>query len=195
MQNKKTFILAFSGLAIAINIVLGIITNALGIPLYLDTLGTVLVAALFGLWPGVIVGALTNIITGLIYSVTDIPFALVSVAIAIVVALIAKRWGFGFGVALVTGLILSIVAPVIGTPIGIYVYGGLNGTFSDVFVTGLVQAGQTVFSASFIRNIASNLIDKIGTALIVAALIRVLPMSVMQYADNLKDTRLEHVES
>ena len=76
--NRKVYVTAFCGIAIAVNIVLGIVTSALGIPLYLDTLGTVLVAALVGPLPGAVVGALTNIITGLMYSVTDIPFCLVS---------------------------------------------------------------------------------------------------------------------
>lgn len=49
------------------NIVLGIITSAIGIPLYLDTLGTVLSAAILGPVPGLIVGALSNIITGLTF--------------------------------------------------------------------------------------------------------------------------------
>ena len=40
------------------------ISSALGIPLYLDTLGTVLSAAILGPVPGIIVGALSNIITG-----------------------------------------------------------------------------------------------------------------------------------
>lgn len=76
MKNRKVYVTTFCGVAVAMNIVLGIITSALGIPLYLDTLGTVLSAAILGPVPGIIVGALSNIITGLIYSVSDIPFCL-----------------------------------------------------------------------------------------------------------------------
>ncbi|MEI3381105.1 MAG: hypothetical protein V8R43_06095 [Dorea sp.] len=42
MKNRKVYVTTFCGVAVAMNIVLGIITSALGIPLYLDTLGTVL---------------------------------------------------------------------------------------------------------------------------------------------------------
>lgn len=175
MQNKKVKMLAFCGLAIALNIVLGIITSALGIPLYLDTLGTVLSAAIFGPVPGMIVGALTNIITGLIYNVQDIPFFLVNMVVGLVVGLVAKKWGWGLIPALLTGLALSVICPVVGTPIGIYVYGGLNGSVSDMLVTSLVKGGQTIFQASFLRNIASNLIDKVGTCLIAYGLIQIMP--------------------
>lgn len=41
MKNRQVYVTAFCGVAVAMNIVLGIITSALGIPLYLDTLGTV----------------------------------------------------------------------------------------------------------------------------------------------------------
>lgn len=46
MKNRKVYVTTFCGVAVAMNIVLGIITSALGIPLYLDTLGTVLSAAI-----------------------------------------------------------------------------------------------------------------------------------------------------
>lgn len=178
--NRKVYVTAFCGIAIAVNIVLGIVTSALGIPLYLDTLGTVLVAALVGPLPGAVVGALTNIITGLMYSVTDIPFCLVSIAVALIVGFTVKKFKFTLPVAIILGLVLSVVCPVIGTPIGIFVYGGLNGSFSDVLVMGLVQSGQSIFAASFLRNIASNLIDKVGTLVIAWAVVKWLPMSIMQ---------------
>ncbi len=177
MKNRKTYVLAFCAVAIVMNIVLGIITGALGIPLYMDTLGTVITAVLLGPVPGMIVGLLSNVITGLIYSVQDIPFALVNVAVGLIVGLVAKKWKFTLPVAIILGLILSVVCPVIGTPIGIAVYGGLNGSASDVLVASLVEGGKTIFQASFLRNIASNLIDKIGTCVIAWAIIKALPMS------------------
>lgn len=176
MKNRKVYVTAFCGVSVAMNIVLGIITSALGIPLYLDTLGTVLTAAIIGPVPGMIVGALSNIITGLMYSVTDIPFCLVNMAVGLIVGLVAKKFKFTLVSALVTGLVLSFVCPAIGTPIGIYVYGGLNGTASDVLVMSLVQAGKDIFQASFLRNVASNLVDKVGTCLIGWALIKAMPV-------------------
>ena len=105
MKNTKAYVTAFCGVCVAMNLVLGIITAALGIPLYLDTLGTVLTAVLFGPVPGMIVGALSNIIHGLIYSVTDIPFALVNMAVGLVVGLVAKKFKFTLVTALITGLV------------------------------------------------------------------------------------------
>ncbi|MCI9382456.1 MAG: ECF transporter S component [Dorea sp.] len=180
MRNRKVYVVAFCGICVAMNIVLGIITSALGIPLYLDTLGTVLSAAIIGPVPGIIVGALSNIITGLMYSVSDIPFCLVNMAVGLIVGLVAKKFKFTIVSAVITGLVLSFVCPAIGTPIGIYVYGGLNGSASDVLVMSLVQAGKDIFQASFLRNVGSNLIDKIGTCIVGWALIRAIPMRFLE---------------
>lgn len=183
MRNKKIYILVFSAICIALNIVLGTITHAMGIPLYLDTLGTILVAALVGPWPGAIVGSLTNIITGLMTNVSDIPFFIVNLVVGLVVGYAVRKFGLKLSTAIILGLVLSIVCPLIGTPIGILVYGGLNGSVSDVLVIALKKSGESIFAASFIRNIASNLIDKIGTMVIAWLIVKYLPR---QFRLNLK---------
>ena len=55
--------------AIAINIAVGSIVFALRLPIYLDSIGTVLVGALAGPWAG----ALTGILSNLIWSILPIP--------------------------------------------------------------------------------------------------------------------------
>ncbi|MEL7609160.1 MAG: CD3073 family putative ECF transporter S component [Bacillota bacterium] len=175
MRNEKTRILVFCAISIAANIVLGILTSALKLPLYLDTIGTVFVAVYAGPWYGAAVGGLTNLLTGILYNVKDIPFLLVSVVIALVVGFIAKRFTFKFHVALITGLLLSIIAPLIGTPIGIWVYGGLTGTGMDFLFLWLRESGTNIFAASFIPKVINNLLDKVGTCLLVYLLWKKFP--------------------
>lgn len=164
------------GLAIAINIVLGIITSALKWPLYLDTIGTVFIAVYFGPWYGAAVGGLTNILTSIISgSMSGVPFMLVSIAIGLIVGFVYRKFKFSLMSAIVLGLIISVVAPLIGTPIGIAVYGGLTGTISDVAVLWLKQSGASIFTASFIPKVFNNLIDKVGTFVILFVVIKALP--------------------
>ena len=126
MKNRKVYVTTFCGVAVAMNIVLGIITSALGIPLYLDTLGTVLSAAILGPVPGIIVGALSNIITGLIYSVSDIPFCLVNMAVGLIVGLVAKKWKCGIVAGVIKGIGLSFIWRGNGILVGSHVCGGVN---------------------------------------------------------------------
>ncbi len=172
----KTTQLMLCALCIAINIVLGLITSWLKLPLYLDTIGTVFIAIYFGPWYGATVGGATNVLTSLLGGgLASMPFMLVSIVIGLVVGFTFRKVKLTFTSALVVGLVLSIVAPLIGTPIGIAVYGGLTGTVSDVLVVFLKQSGTSIFAASFIAKIGNNLLDKIGTLLIIYFVIKNLP--------------------
>lgn len=183
MDKNKTYALIFSSLAIAVNIVLGTVAGMLSIPLvFLDTIGTIFVAAIFGPWYGALTGGLTNVIQGILTNPKDIPFALVNIAVGITVGLIARKYKFGLKTAIITGLILSVVAPLIGTPIATYVYGGITGDINDVFFTWLVQSGQKVFAAAFIPRITSNFVDKILSCVLVSLLIQRLPKRYTQGA-------------
>ncbi len=68
-RDLTTSVLALMGVAIAINITVGSITVLLRLPIYLDSIGTVLVGALAGPWAG----ALTGILSNLIWSILPVP--------------------------------------------------------------------------------------------------------------------------
>jgi hypothetical protein len=79
--------LALIPLAIAINIAVGQIVQTLKLPVYLDSIGTVLVGALLGPWIGLLTGALSNVIwtlTGLPNSGPAINFAYVAAVIGLI---------------------------------------------------------------------------------------------------------------
>lgn len=176
---NKTNILTLSALSIAVNVVLGTIISMTNIPLlFLDTIGTVFIAVLFGPLYGAGVGILTNVITAItVGSPLNIFFGLVSVAIAVVVGFAAKKYDFRkWYVALSTGLVVSVIAPLIGTPIAVAIFGGLNGSGADLIVLWLRSTGESVFASTFISRISSNIIDKVVTCLLVAFLIMKLPM-------------------
>jgi energy-coupling factor transport system substrate-specific component len=68
-RDLTTGTLVLMAVAIAINIAVGSITVLLRLPIYLDSIGTVLVGALAGPWAG----ALTGILANLIWSILPIP--------------------------------------------------------------------------------------------------------------------------
>lgn len=188
MNNRKigTLALTYCAVCIVINIVLGTTVSRLQIPLlFLDTIGTIFAAAVFGPWAGASVGLLTNVLTGIMTNPKDIPFALVNVAVGIIVGLIAKKWKFGWKPALITGLVLSVVAPAIGTPIAVWIYGGLTGGGTDFIFAWLRQSGADIFTAAFIPRIYGNFVDKIVSCLLVSVLIYRLPLDIKNKFTNL----------
>src|SRR4051795_6733330 len=68
-RDLSTAVLALMPVAIAINIAVGSLTTALRLPIYLDSIGTVLVGALAGPWAG----ALTGLLANFIWSILPVP--------------------------------------------------------------------------------------------------------------------------
>ena len=68
-RDFTTATLSLMAVAIAINITIGSLTALLRLPLYLDSVGTVLVGALAGPWAG----ALTGLLSNLVWSMLPIP--------------------------------------------------------------------------------------------------------------------------
>lgn len=170
-MKNNTKLLVLCALAVLINVVLGTVVSALKIPLlFLDTVGTIFIAAQYGMSYGILTGVTTNLLTGVLTSPTAIPFALVNIAVAIVVALISKK-DFTYKKAIITGLILAFVAPMIGAPIRLALFGGFTGSGTDVVIMALKASGKEMISATYWGAVAGNLVDKVVSCILVAWLL------------------------
>lgn len=193
MRNKNVFILVMCAIGIAINIVLGTIVQTIKIPLlFLDTIGTIFIAVLFGPWHGAVVGTITNILTPILSgNIKDIPFFAVNALVGIIVGLIARKYKFNIKTAVLTGLLLSIICPLIGTPIAVWVYGGITGSGNDFIFLWLTKTGTQVFTAAFIPRITGNLIDKIGSCILVFLSMKYIPEQYRNLSMNNQDETID----
>lgn len=79
--------------AIAINIAIGTLVVFLKLPVYLDSIGTVLVGAIAGPWAGALTGALANLIWGL-FTPNIAPFFYVAAVIGLMAGFFGRRGVF-----------------------------------------------------------------------------------------------------
>lgn len=124
----STITIALIPVAIVINIVIGqLIQNVLKLPIYLDSIGTVLVAVLAGPLAGAITGALANLLWGVIFSTpTVMPFAVTAFAIGLVAGTMAQFGWFkrelrpaqGLVAVLVVGGLLIVIQFANSGPVG-----------------------------------------------------------------------------
>jgi energy-coupling factor transport system substrate-specific component len=179
---NKYIALVFVPVGIGINIVGGLLATSFKLPIFLDTIGTILAAAILGPWWGALTGGLTNIIMA-ISNPMDMWFAIVNIAVGLIVGFISMKYGFTkWAVVLIAGVIIAIVAPIIGTIIATYVYGGLTGGGLDIAVAGLLKSGQDIFVAAFIPRIIANFADKLLSVFLVWGVILALPKNLKGYA-------------
>lgn len=168
--NTMTWVLI--PVAIAINIVIGQIVVLLRLPVFLDSIGTVLVAAVAGPWAGALTGTLSNIIWGLLIDPNALPWFPVALMIGFVTGWCAigglfKSWWK----VMITGFIVAITAAIVSTPISVYLYGGISASGSSFITAYLLQTGRDLIPAVLSTNFLVEPFDKIATCLLAFAII------------------------
>lgn len=174
----STITLVMIPVAIAINIAVGQLIFTLKIPLYLDSIGTVLVGVLAGPWAGALTGLLSNLIWGLTgLNVTYAPFAGVAAVIGMLAGLFSDfGWLRAWWKVILAGIITGLVAATLSAPISAYVFGGVTGAGTDVVVAIFRGIGLGILPSSFAQGVSSDPLDKTVSFLIVWLIIRALPI-------------------
>ena len=186
----ETRVLSLIAVAIVINIVGNQINDLVRLPIFLDSIGTVLVGVLAGPLAGGVTGLLTNLILGLIVSPVAAAFAPVAIVIGVVAGLMARAgWFRTWWQAAVTGVVIAAALTLVAVPIRIYMFGGVTGSGADFIVGYLSSVGQTLFSSVALTVFGTNVADKVITALIVWALVRQLPERLTSGYGHLQHSR------
>jgi energy-coupling factor transport system substrate-specific component len=167
--------------AIALNIAIGSLVQFLKIPLYLDSIGTVLVAVLAGPFAGALTGLLSNLIWALFPGQSWLAwFAPVAAVIGLMAGFWARSgWFQRSWKAIVAGLVTGLVAAVLSAPLSIACCGGVTGTGQDFLVAAFSQMGANIQVAALGQGAVADPIDKTVSFLVVLLIVRDLPRRFM----------------
>jgi len=166
-------------IGVAINFVGGQIALLLKLPIYLDSIGTILVGALCGGIPGAIVGLLSNAINS-ITSPPTFAFAVLNIAFGLLAGFFGRRGFFRvWWKALLTAIPFAFIGGFFGALITIWVFGGLAVGGGAIVVGMLTALGMDVNTANFVAQIPMDVLDKVPTVLIVYAIIKGVPKRLM----------------
>lgn len=152
--------------AIAINMIGGQVAVLLKIPVYLDSIGTILIAILAGPWVGALAGFLSNAV-GTVIDPIFLPYSLVQIAVGLGAGFLAKRGMFKTMLKTVlSGAILAVIATIIAVPITVYLFGGVTGSGSTLITGVLLASGQDLMQAVLTAQGLSDLADKIISVIV-----------------------------
>ena len=162
--------------AIVVNIVAGQLVSMLKLPIFLDSIGTVLVGLLAGPLAGGLTGLLTNLIWGMITSPVAAAFSPVAMVIGITAGLCARYGLFRtWWLAIISGVIIAFFNAVAAVPIRLYMFGGITGSGADFITSYMLALGKDLFGSVIVTVFTSNLIDKVATAVLAWAIVKALP--------------------
>ena len=154
--------LNFAGHAVAVT---------LGLPLFLDSVGTVLAGVVAGPWVGGSVGFISNLVSSNTVDPIAAPYGVVSFAVGFAAGLARylnwQKRGTGW---LALWLVTVAIAALVSTPLNFLINGGKSSVaFGDSIYAALTSAHLPRIIAAFVGEVAVDLPDKLLT--VVAALL------------------------
>ncbi|MCR5345774.1 MAG: HD domain-containing protein [Lachnospiraceae bacterium] len=179
----RMLLLVFTG--VLANVLPAYMANSLGLPLFLDTIGTIAASALGGIFPGILVGMLTNVIC-MIFDPNAIYLGSINALTAVFAGLFVYKYSF----RRVRKTVIFVVC--LGFFVGVttaVIHWFLLGGSRRAVIAGISDyfkgvTGMHAFWAFLITNILLNVLDKGITTLVVCLFMIILPQKFIESFGN-----------
>jgi energy-coupling factor transport system substrate-specific component len=179
-------------LCAALNFSIGSIVYLVKLPLYFDSVGTILCALLLAAdrkaaFVCCLVCAVTStLMTGLLVNPFLPWFVGTDLTICLVSAFLTTNAADTFrarpprpvafaGNVLLYGIITGVCAAIVSAPVVVYLFGGVTGSGSAFVVAFFLKTGKQLMSAALLSGLTADPIDKTLQVLIAALLFRATP--------------------
>lgn len=173
---------AFLPVSVAINLAVGTLVQVIKLPVFLDSIGTVIMAVLAGPVPAILAGLITVAVGGLITNPVLPWFAGTAIAIGWFSGFCANRGAFRRSwTSAACGLAQGVIAAVVSAPVIVGLFGGITQSGASVVVAYLLATGETVLKSVILAGVACEPVDKALTFLIVHAVLKGIPQSLSSY--------------
>ena len=175
----STRVLTLMSAGIAINMTLGQVASLLKLPIFLDSIGSFVVALLAGPAAAMMTGLITNLLWGLVSDPIAAAFAPVAAVIGLVAGLCARAgWFHRLPQAMLSSVVITLAVVIVATPIRTYLFGGVTGSGADLLVAYMHAMGNNLLESAALTVLGANLADKVISVLVAWLLVRQLPSRI-----------------
>lgn len=170
----NTYQICLVALAVGINIVGGQIALFLKLPVYLDSIGTILTGALLGPWLGMVPNFISGIFMGMTVDIYSLYFAPVGMITGLFSGLIFRKISVKKAKILLAAVGITVPGTIISSVINALLFGGVTSSGSSIFVQLLAKTplGLTgsIFAVQFITDYLDRCISVFLVSVCVAEL-------------------------
>ncbi len=162
------------------NVAVGFFVRKFGLPIYLDTIGTVLATVVLG-WRWGLVAAAASVLLGTLL-IWPQYFFYSATAVGIVTAVeVCRRFNL-FSSPLRSawsGLVVAVVAALLSAPVTAY-FSANTYSGNDLITVFFRSMGNSLWESVILSGFSSEPVDKVITCLIVYATIKMIPTHTMR---------------
>lgn len=174
MKNRRVQIICIVAFSVIMNIVGGEIALLLRLPIYLDCLGTFLIAAVYGPIWGMLPSFLSGILLGLTNDIYALYYAPVGILLGFLTGLFWKK-GQQKGGNFLLALLITLPTSLLSACITAYLFHGITSSGSSVLVLLLSKTPLGLTLSCFIVQLLSDYLDRIIELYLVKFLLHKLP--------------------
>ena len=169
--------IAMVAMAICINYIGGQLALALHLPIYLDSIGTILIGAMFGPAFGVLPPMISGILMAFTGDIYSLYFAPVGMILGLTAGFVLKRiHSVGF-MLLLSAFLITLPGTIVCAIINAILFGGVTSSGSSALVAALSHTPLGLTGAIFVVQIFTDYLDRvISLALVMIVLRKVKPM-------------------
>lgn len=171
MEKNMSFKVSMIGLGIALNIVGAFIALNFKLPIYLDSIGTIMISFLMGPAAGIITGILGSVVSGVTFDIYSLYFAPVQIFTGFFAGLLYSK-GWLKGVKMPIGVFfISTFSSLVGAVITAFVFGGITSSGSSYIVAVLSNLGVNKVVSVFIVQFLTDYADKFAACALMSTVV------------------------
>ena len=169
--------IAMIAMAICINYIGGQLALALHLPIYLDSIGTILIGAMFGPAFGVLPPMISGILMAFTGDIYSLYFAPVGMILGLTAGFVLKRiHSVGF-MLLLSAFLITLPGTIVCAIINAILFGGVTSSGSSAIVAALSHTPLGLTGAIFVVQIFTDYLYRvISLALVMIVLRKLKPM-------------------
>ena len=184
-RNMTTLQLCMLAMAVCINVAGGQLALILRLPIYLDSIGTILT----GLWMGPLCGMLPNLLSGIILGMTTDIYSLYFAPVGMITGLMAGIAGMVMKSLLsernvckrqiLTGaFLITVPGTLVSSVINAVLFGGVTSSGSSILVQLLAKTPLGMTGSIFAVQILTDYLDRVIALALAVAVLQVLPQDL-----------------
>lgn len=180
-QGMSIYKICLVALAVVINIVGANIALWLHLPIYLDSMGTILIAILLGPFYGMLPTVLSGFIFGITTDIYSLYYAPVGILLGVLTGLLCKDLTKENQKGLfLKALWISVPTSLVSACITALLFGGITSSGSTILVQLLAKTPLGLVLSCFIVQVITEYADRLLSLWLMSVVIKQLPDSLVQ---------------
>lgn len=169
---KKMCVVA---LAIVLNVLGGQIALTFRLPIYLDSMGTIMIAMLYGPFYGMLPPLLYGLVMGFTIDIYSLYFMPVGLMLGLMTGIVSKYFSLKKWKMIPGALLITIPGTIVSSIITAILFGGITSSGSTIIVQILNKAGLSLTASVFAVQILTDYADRLLSLVVVSYLLHLIP--------------------